>query len=66
MTIEELIEKVGGALILRDQIILLHFPGPPEAPENGLTIPLDDLGYNEQQGVFRLSIRPDKENLLEQ
>lgn len=42
----------------------LCWDGPPEAPENSLTISIGDLGRTPEGMMYRVSIFPDKENTL--
>lgn len=42
----------------------LYWSGPPEAPQNGLTIPFSDLGRTVDGVPFRVSLRPDEKNTL--
>lgn len=53
--------KETGAEILPDG---LRWPGPPEATQDSLTIPFDDLGRGEDGGIFRVSLCPHKTNIL--
>lgn len=42
----------------------LHWDGPREAPQNGLTIPISDLGRTSEGMMYRVSIRPNIKNTL--
>jgi len=65
MKIAELVKNTQGEIKVLDGITGAWWDGPPEAPENALFIPLEDLGYTMRFGIFRKSLAPERKNELE-
>ncbi len=65
MLLSELLRKHGGEIKLDwvSGIKVIWYHSSPNAPRCSLTIPLDDLGYD--NGIFRKSICPDRQSVLE-
>lgn len=59
--IKNFAEKSGGEIIGNHSI---RWPGPEEAPQNSLTIPLFDLGRTVDGVPFRISLYPGQTNTL--
>jgi hypothetical protein len=52
------VKSLGGTIKTVNGLKCVFFPGPSDAPQNSLAIPVKDFGYTKEKGIFRKSLRP--------